>query len=66
MKKQETSELRRLKDFFDEKVQQYDQPGFIKDDPVCIPHLFTKKQDIEIAGFFCSYFCLGQPYHHYW
>jgi uncharacterized protein (TIGR02757 family) len=59
MKKQETSELRRLKDFFDEKVQQYNQPGFIKDDPVCIPHLFTKKQDIEIAGFFAAIFAWG-------
>jgi uncharacterized protein (TIGR02757 family) len=48
-----------LKEFLDSKVDQYNQPFFIKDDPVCIPHLFTKKQDIEIAGFFASIFAWG-------
>ncbi len=49
----------KLKEFLDSKVEQYNQPSFIKDDPVCIPHLFTKKQDIEIAGFFASIFAWG-------
>lgn len=49
----------KLKEFFDGKVEQYDQPSFIKDDPVSIPHLFTKKQDIEIAGFFAATFAWG-------
>jgi uncharacterized protein (TIGR02757 family) len=48
-----------LKDFFDAKVLQYNKPAFIKDDPVSIPHLFTKKQDIEIAGFFAALFAWG-------
>jgi uncharacterized protein (TIGR02757 family) len=48
-----------LKEFLDSKVDEYNQPFFIKDDPVCIPHLFTKKQDIEIAGFFASIFAWG-------
>jgi len=48
-----------LKDFLDSKVVQYNQPSFIKDDPVCIPHLFTKKQDIEIAAFFAAIFAWG-------
>lgn len=48
-----------LKDFFDEKVQQYNQPAFIKDDPICIPHLFSKKQDIEISALFASIFAWG-------
>lgn len=48
-----------LKTFFDKKVNEYNKPAFIKDDPVCIPHLFTKKQDIEIAGFFASIFAWG-------
>jgi len=43
-----------LKIFLDEKVARYNQPAFIQSDPVCIPHLFTKKQDKEIAGFFAS------------
>lgn len=48
-----------LKDFFDSKVQQYNQVSFIKEDPICVPHAFTKKQDIEIAGFFAAVFAWG-------
>ncbi|MFT4093325.1 MAG: TIGR02757 family protein [Niabella sp.] len=48
-----------LKEFLDKKVLQYEQPGFIKDDPICIPHQFTKKQDIEIAGFFAAILAWG-------
>jgi uncharacterized protein (TIGR02757 family) len=48
-----------LKDFFDKKVEEYNQPSFIKDDPICIPHSFTKKQDIEIAGLFAALFAWG-------
>ena len=59
MKAQEIPGTDRLKDFFDEKVRQYNQPGFIKEDPVCIPHLFTQKQDIEIAGLFAALFAWG-------
>jgi len=48
-----------LKKFLDSKVEIYNQPSFIKDDPISIPHLFTKKQDIEIAGFFAAVFAWG-------
>ena len=48
-----------LKDFLDRKVDEYNQPSFIKNDPISIPHLFTKKQDIEIAGFFAAIFSWG-------
>ncbi|MBN8673063.1 MAG: TIGR02757 family protein [Chitinophagales bacterium] len=48
-----------LADFLNKKVDQYNQPSFIPTDPVCIPHLFTKKQDIEIAGFFAAIFAWG-------
>ena len=41
------------------KVDEYNQPSFIKDDPVSIPHLFSKKQDIEIAAFFAALFAWG-------
>lgn len=40
-----------LKEFLDFKVEQYNEPEFIETDPVQIPHLFHKKEDIEIAGF---------------
>jgi uncharacterized protein (TIGR02757 family) len=48
-----------LTDFFNRKVNEYNQPSFIEADPVCIPHLFTTKQDIEIAGFFAAIFAWG-------
>jgi uncharacterized protein (TIGR02757 family) len=51
--------INKLKDFLEAKVEEYDKPAFIKDDPVSIPHLFTKKQDIEIAAFFAAIFAWG-------
>ncbi len=48
-----------LKNFLDKKVAQYNTNAFIKDDPICIPHLYTKKQDIEIAGLFAAIFAWG-------
>lgn len=49
-----------LKGFLDEKVEQYNQPGFIPNDPISIPHRYSKKQDIEITGFFASILAWGQ------
>jgi uncharacterized protein (TIGR02757 family) len=40
-----------LKSFLDEKVILYNNTNFIESDPVQIPHLFSQKEDIEIAGF---------------
>ena len=40
-----------LKAFLDEKVILYNNPKFIESDPIQIPHLFSKKEDIEIAAF---------------
>ena len=40
--------------------KHYNQPHFIELDPVSIPHQFTKKQDIEIAGLFAAVFAWGQ------
>jgi len=54
-----TNAQNNLKKFLDQKVIQFNNPSFIKDDPVCIPHLFSKKQDIEIAGFFAAIFAWG-------
>ena len=48
-----------LKHFLDKKVEEYNRHSFIKDDPICIPHLFTRKQDIEIAGFLAATFSWG-------
>ncbi|MEI8058736.1 MAG: TIGR02757 family protein [Ferruginibacter sp.] len=48
-----------LKLFLNKKVRQYNHPDFISADPICIPHSFSKKQDIEIAGFFAAIFAWG-------
>jgi uncharacterized protein (TIGR02757 family) len=49
----------KLKEFLNKKVDEFNQLSFIKNDPISIPHLFTKKQDIEIAGFFAAIFAWG-------
>jgi uncharacterized protein (TIGR02757 family) len=52
--------IENLKAFLDSKVAQHNQPDFIKNDPVSIPHLFTRKQDIEIMGFWAATLAWGQ------
>lgn len=49
-----------IKNFLDTKVMEYNRPAFITHDPICIPHLFSKKQNIEIMGFFASILAWGQ------
>lgn len=51
---------RDIKEFLDAKVDQYNRPAFIQNDPICIPHRFQKKQDIEIAAFFAAILAWGQ------
>jgi len=51
--------MNKIKEFLDKKVDEYNQPFFITDDPISVPHSFTKKQDIEIAGFFAAMFAWG-------
>lgn len=48
-----------LKAYLDQQIERYNQPEFIGQDPVCIPHRFSKKQDIEIAGFFAAILAWG-------
>ena len=48
-----------LKEFLDKKTEEYDRPSFIATDPISVPHLFSKQQDIEIAGFFAAVFAWG-------
>jgi uncharacterized protein (TIGR02757 family) len=49
-----------IKELLDEKVNQYNRREFIENDPILIPHSYTKKQDIEIAGFIASILAWGQ------
>ncbi len=42
------------------KVLQYNHPDFIGTDPIQIPRRFSKKEDVEIAGFLSSVIAWGQ------
>ena len=48
-----------LKEFLDAKVEQYNNTKFIESDPIQIPHNFSKKEDIEIAGFLTATIAWG-------
>jgi uncharacterized protein (TIGR02757 family) len=48
-----------IKQLLDQKVKQYNHIDFIEKDPISIPHLFTKQQDIELAAFFAAIFAWG-------
>ena len=44
----------------EEKHDQFNRKSFIASDTISIPHLFTKKEDIEIAGFLAATIAWGQ------
>lgn len=48
-----------LKEFLDEKVNQFNTVDFIEPDPISVPHRFSLKEDIEIAGFLASSIAWG-------
>src|SRR5699024_2601116 len=48
-----------LKEFLDFKVEEFNQPEFILSDPIQIPHRYTRKEDIEIAGFLTATIAWG-------
>lgn len=49
--------VQQILDYYYEKCHT---STFVEDDPICIPHLFSKKQDIEIMGFFAATLAWGQ------
>ncbi len=49
-----------LFELLEAKYKQYNQPEFIETDPIKIPHHFSIKQDIEIAGFLAATLAWGQ------
>lgn len=49
-----------LKEFLDEKADLYNRPSFIERDPISIPHRFSRKQDIELMGFWSAVLAWGQ------
>lgn len=49
-----------LKEFLEEKYDLYNRESFITTDPIQIPRIFSKKEDIEIAGFLSASIAWGQ------
>lgn len=47
-------------ELLNQKVKQYNNSQFIESDPISIPHMFTKKEDIEISGFLTSVISWGR------
>ena len=48
-----------LKEFLEEKHVKYNALGFIDSDPIQVPHMFHKKEDIEICYFLTSTIAWG-------
>ena len=49
-----------LKSLLDAHVERFNRPDFIQDDPISIPHRFSKPQDIEITAFWTAILAWGQ------
>lgn len=48
-----------LKEILDKNVSEFNHLDFIANDPIQIPHRFTKKEDIEISGFLTACIAWG-------
>lgn len=59
MEFEEREHFKNIKDFLDNRVFRYNQTSFIENDPISIPHLFSKKQDREIMGFWTAVLTWG-------
>jgi uncharacterized protein (TIGR02757 family) len=53
------NELEWLRELLEEAHDTYNRQDFISDDPVSVPHSFSKKEDIELAGFFSALIAWG-------
>lgn len=49
-----------LKSFLDDRVERFNEPGFIANDPVQFPRRFSDKRDIEIASLLVSTISWGK------
>lgn len=49
-----------LNTFLNECVEKYNRPQFIDNDPISIPHRFSKLQDVEITAFWTAMLAWGQ------
>lgn len=49
-----------LAHLLNQKAEQYNRPLFIEKDPISIPHRFSRRQDIELMGFWAAILAWGQ------
>ncbi|MFK7971016.1 MAG: TIGR02757 family protein [Bacteroidia bacterium] len=49
-----------IHDLLEDAHQRYNNPEFIQDDPIQVPHLFSKKEDIEIAAYLSATIAWGR------
>lgn len=49
-----------LQKLLNEAVDTYNRPAFIENDPISIPHRYSRLQDIEIMGFWTAMLAWGQ------
>lgn len=50
---------KRIKDQLEIYADKYNQPDFIQDDPISIPHQFSNPKDIEVIGFWVAILSWG-------
>ena len=50
----------KIQEILDRYYSKYNTLDFIKDDPISIPHSYSKKQDIEITAFWTSVIAWGR------
>ncbi len=60
MTRREEARILVLKPLLDEVADRFNRREFIADDPVSVPHRFSIKQDIEIAGLFAATLAWGK------
>lgn len=49
-----------LFELLEDRYLRYNVPSYIDDDPIQVPHLFSRKEDIEIAAFLTASIAWGQ------
>ncbi|WKN32802.1 TIGR02757 family protein [Porifericola rhodea] len=49
-----------FRELLEVKAEEFNQPAFIEDDPISIPHAYQQKQDIEISGLIAAVLAWGQ------
>lgn len=54
------ADLAAIKAYLDALVEEYERPGFIRDDPISIPHGFDNPRDQEVIGLYAALLAWGR------